>query len=70
MSFIKKALAEKAKFTPAEGFNVVGVDASADPGEEALYLINHVATREEAEQIVKRAKAGGDRRYVYAAKGK
>lgn len=66
---IAKALAEKKRFVPAAGYNVVGVDAYAELGESALYLIDHVDTREAAERIVARAKPDGDKRYVYPAKG-
>ncbi len=69
MQTLEAMIAEKKKFIPTTGYNVVGVDAYAEPGEPALYLVEHVNTREDAERIVDRAKADGDRRYIYPAPG-
>jgi len=67
MRTLNQMLEEKKKFVPTTGYNVVGVDAFAEPGEPALYLIEHVSTRDAAQRIVERAKADGDRRIIYPA---
>jgi hypothetical protein len=66
MSGLEDAHAEIRKFTPEEGFNVVGVDAFERPG-EALYLVGHYATRHEAQAAARAHEASsGDRAHVYA----
>lgn len=42
-----KMLAEKKKFLPKEGFNVVGEDDFEPPGER-LYLLGNYSSKEEA----------------------
>lgn len=69
MSTLHAMLAEKKRFVPESGYNVVGVDGAAEPGEPALYLIEHTDSREAAERIAARAVGGGDKRFVYPAKG-
>ena len=61
-----KALKRIREFTPDEGYNLVGVDSFEAPGEE-LYLIDHFATREEAEAAKARFEAEnpGDKVHVY-----
>lgn len=39
---------EREKFTPKEGFNLVGIDPHGKPG-DSLYLIGHFDTKDEAE---------------------
>lgn len=66
MGWFEDAQAEILRFTPEEGFNVVGVDSFERPG-EALYLVGHYATREEAAAAARAHEArSGDRAHVYA----
>lgn len=66
MSWLDDAQAEIKKFTPEEGFNVVAVDAFELAG-EALYLVGHFETREEATAAAQaHERASGDRAHVYA----
>lgn len=69
-NFVDAILAEKEKFTPASGANLVGVDDYEDPG-ECLYLVGHFATVEAAEQekANRLAKDPEEKLYVYPAKG-
>ena len=46
------ALDDRARFTPKTGWNLVGVDTFAIPGEQ-LYLISHHGKRAEAEAAKK-----------------
>ncbi len=48
---IDKIQAEKLKFVPKKGFNVVGVDKTALPG-EALFLVGNYNTREDAQKVI------------------
>ncbi len=50
---IKKIEDEVERFTPKEGYNVVGEDDFEMPGER-LHLLGHFKTREEAEASKKR----------------
>ena len=43
---------DKARFIPATGFNVIGVDDFEDPGEQ-LYLIGHYETEDQAKAALK-----------------
>ena len=63
-------MAAIAQMTPAEGFNVVGMDDYEDPGEE-LYLVAHVGTMQEAQALVdQRKKQSPDEvLYIYGQKG-
>jgi hypothetical protein len=66
MGWFEDAQAEILRFTPKEGFNVVGVDSFERPG-EALYLVGHYATRKEAAAAARAHEASsGDRAHVYA----
>ena len=47
MSF-DKMLADKARFIPKSGFNLVGLDDFEEPGAQ-LILLAHYSTREKAE---------------------
>jgi hypothetical protein len=66
MGWFEDAQAEILRFTPQEGFNVVGVDSFEMPG-EALYLVGHYGTRKEAAAAARAHEASsGDRAHVYA----
>jgi hypothetical protein len=66
MGWFEDAQAEILRFTPKEGFNVVGVDSFEMPG-EALYLVGHYATRKEALAAARAHEASScDRAHVYA----
>ncbi len=52
---IDKMTANKKKFIPKEGFNVVGVDDYEDPGEQ-LFLIAHYKTEDVAKARLDRFK--------------
>lgn len=58
------------QMTPAEGFNVVGVDDYEDPGDE-LYLVGHTATMEEAQALVDQRKRANPQEvlHIYGQKG-
>lgn len=64
MSFVKKALAEKAEFTPESGYNLVGLDDYGPPEEVGLYLVGHYEDKAAAEaEKAKREKANPDTKY-------
>jgi hypothetical protein len=66
MGWFEDAQAEILRFTPEEGFNVVGVDSFERPG-EALYLVGRYATRREAAAAAREhEERSGDRAHVYA----
>ncbi len=52
---IRVALEAKKKLVPKQGFNVVGLDKFEAPGEE-LYLVDHYASRQDADKKVKEMK--------------
>lgn len=58
------------QMTPAQGFNVVGVDDYEDPGEE-LYLVGHTETMEEAQELVDQRKRNNPQEtlHIYGQKG-
>lgn len=50
MSTLEKMLKMKEALIPKSGFNVVGIDTFAPPGEDgSIYLIGHFENREDAE---------------------
>jgi hypothetical protein len=60
--------AEIDKFTPTDGYNVVGVD-SFEPVGEALYLVAHVYDAAEAERLrAEHAARSGNVTHVYGPK--
>ena len=68
-SWLERSAAEVKKFTPASGYNVVGVDRMEKPG-EALYLVLHTEDPDEAERVATaHAKKSGNKTHVYKAKG-
>ena len=56
VTWVAKAIDEVDEFTPATGYNVVGVDTFELPG-EGLYLVGHYKTQKGAE----RARAAHER---------
>jgi hypothetical protein len=54
---------DKSALIPKKGFNLVGVDDMATPGEQ-LYLVANFATRGEAERAAK-SRQTTDKLYVY-----
>ena len=58
--------ADIKRFTPEQGYNLVGVDDFEMPGKQ-LYLIGHFATRAEAEAAQRdfNARSNGDKAYIY-----
>lgn len=66
MGMMEKMMADKARFVPDEGFNLVGLDDFDDPGEQ-LYLIGNYETRElaQAEMAKRRADPNADKMFIY-----
>ena len=65
---IQKILEQKKKYTPQKGYNVVGIDRYEIPGsDDAIFLIAHTETLEEAERI-KAQYGGSDSTAVYIYK--
>ncbi len=68
-SWITDATNQVRALTPTTGFNVVAVDSHEKPG-QALYLVGHFTTKEEAEEArVKHEKSSRNISYIYAARG-
>lgn len=66
--WIDAAIEEMEAMTPKTGFNVVGVDRFAPPG-EALYLIKHTEDKAEADRIAAEHRTrSGNQAHVYEAK--
>lgn len=66
-NWLEAALAQVEQFTPAVGFNVVGVDAFEKPG-QALYFVAHTEDAAEAEKLaLEHTKKSGNKTHVYAA---
>jgi hypothetical protein len=63
-SLVTGILAEKARFIPESGFNLVGFDWFELPGEK-LYLIDHFDTRAEAEAALAKRGGGHDDTFIY-----
>jgi len=62
------AMKEKEKFTPAQGFNVVGVDNFGTPG-DALYLVGNFESEQEAQTAIDERQPGSeDKFYIYPAR--
>jgi len=70
MDGVERSIATRKSLTPEEGWNLVGVDAHEEPGEE-LYLISYHDTRVEAD-AAKRAwdKDHADKAWIYGKKDK
>lgn len=64
LSLFEVMAAQKLRFTPKTGYNLVGLDDFEPFGEE-LYLVGHFATRQEAEQALKAERGCHDRIYIY-----
>lgn len=64
-------LADKKKFIPKAGFNLVGLDDYEKPGEQ-LFLVKNYKDRSEAESALKaRAKANpGTKYFIYGPDGR
>ena len=64
---ILKILEQKKKYVPQTGYHVVGIDRFEIPGsDDAIFLIAHTETLEEAERI--KAQYGGSEStavYIY-----
>jgi len=67
---LKEAIENMAAFVPVDGFNVVGVDDFESPGEQ-LYLVEHVDTEKEAQEVLNAFKTHHPEveAYIYAPKG-
>ena len=62
---IEKMLEQKKRYVPQTGYNVVGVDRYEIPGsEDALFLIAHTESLEEAQRI-QASYGGGEGVSVY-----
>lgn len=67
MGLLDTILAEKARFVPDSGWNLVGLD-EFQPAGEKLYLIGHFTDKELANaELAKRLSAGGDQVFLYGA---
>jgi len=70
MSMFAKSQAEDREFTPETGYNVVGVDAYAHPGDgESLYLIAHCETWAGAQAVAGRYRAPDADRVIILPRG-